>query len=120
MKLSIEIKQLKIKARLGILPQEKQASQNLFIDFKAEIIPKNWPVDALDASLSYAKIHEILCEITLSRHWDLLEELAEAIRLKLDSFEQIKSAEISLQKPDIIKNCKFVGIKLCWEGCTNP
>ena len=116
MQLSFHIKQLRVMALVGILPQERRLRQPLLISCSGVIEPKRWPVVDLDDSVSYADIADCLRDITLAQHWDLLEELLETQRAALvQRFPLINSFEIELAKPEIIPDAAAVGLSLSWS-----
>lgn len=116
MQLSFHIDELTLMASVGILPQERLHRQAFLINCKGGITPKRWPVEDLDDSVSYAAIADVLRDVTLSQHWDLLETLLYELQRALSQkFELLSWFEITLSKPDIIPDCKAVGLSLRWE-----
>ena len=115
MMLKFHIDQLEVLASVGILPEEQRLRQPLLITCNGTIEPKRWPLQSLEDSVSYADIAEALRSITLSQHWDLLEELLEAQRSHLaETFPLVTEFNIRLEKPTIIASAQSVGLSLAW------
>ena len=112
---AIFIEDLSLMARVGILPQERLAPQRLLISFKAQLALEQWPISALDQSLSYAQVAQTIEEVVAAQHWDLLEDLAFAIQKALAAYKIISQASLELRKPDILPQCKALGFSLNWD-----
>ena len=66
----------------------------------------------LASIVNYETIIKNINNIVKKRHYDLLENLAEEIFLKLFREKKIKKIKLRLEKMDIIKNTSSVGIEI--------
>ena len=112
----IFIKNLKIPASVGIYDFEKEAKQLLVISIVLEIKVQNFnikPEDlTIDDVVSYENIRSDIHEIVASKHYDLLEEIAERIISSSLEYQDVVSIDVSIEKPDIFEDCEAVGVRL--------
>jgi 7,8-dihydroneopterin aldolase/epimerase/oxygenase len=111
--MTIELKALRFYAFHGVFPEEKKTGNefevNLFVDF----IPAEAVIKALDETINYAQLYEIV-KAEMQKPRGLLETLAmEIIENIYSSFAQIKKAEIEIIKlhPPIAKFTGSVGVR---------
>lgn len=110
---SVFIEGLKIPASIGIFDWEKVTIQNLYIDCEVELpLSRAGLSDSIDDTLSYAELANFIYELVSSRHYDLIEHLAE--HLIAEAFERFPGEviHIKISKPGAVPEAKNVGIKL--------
>ena len=109
----IFIRDLVVKMSAGIYEHEKQAKQRVIINIDLEVksnITKN--LNSISDVVSYEDITNEVINTANSKHYDLLEVFAEDIAQTCLAEEQVISARIRVEKPDIIENTKSVGVEI--------
>ena len=110
----IFIKDLVILMSAGIYDHEKQASQRVIFNITLDVESNaNRTIEGISDVVSYEDIVNAVHKITQNKHYDLLEELAEIIAQHCLSYQKVHQANISIEKPDIIKDVTSVGISIC-------
>jgi FolB domain-containing protein len=109
----IHIKDLKIHAVIGTLPQERTAPQELSADisFKynaAMAIETDALVDAVD----YAHLHAAILTRAAETRFLLIEKLAAFILAIIMEDPRIATAMVSLEKPGVLFGAKSVAVSL--------
>ena len=103
--MTLIIKELKIEVIIGILDFERVNKQQIIINSEIEYEYKNRYLD-------YAKIVEIIKNIMINKKFELIEEALEYIPSYLkNEFTEIKSINLEILKPTILKDC-IVGVKV--------
>jgi len=89
--------------RLGAYPAEKDAPRSIRVDagvWTNTVTPGH--TDALDDALDYAKVAAMITDTCQSKHFNLLETLAERLaELLLQEFP-VECVELEVYKPDVI------------------
>ncbi|MDE5668281.1 MAG: dihydroneopterin aldolase [Duncaniella sp.] len=117
MKGTVEINGLRIFARHGVLPQERQVG-NLFEVSAHLVYPMDRALehDDLDGTLNYAEATEVITDV-MSEPSALLEHVAMRIKNALtDRFPLIEGGSIRVAKitPPIAAELDSVAIKIEW------
>lgn len=100
----VRVQGIVLNARVGILPKEKKTPQIVLANVMAYLdLSKAAQSHDVKDTLDYRRIVQIAEKTASSRHWPLLEGLAESIA------EQVKAAGarrvvVQLSKPDALKN----------------
>lgn len=103
--MKIEIKGLTLNTIIGILPSEKESPQRLIIDIT---IDYEYTEDYID----YAKLVSFVSNFFKNNSYGLLEDAILSLKKSLYiCFPLIDTLQITLTKPDILKNC-LVSISL--------
>jgi dihydroneopterin aldolase len=107
------IKGLELNLSVGIYDYEKAARQRVIVNVTFDVDSnKGKSLTSIDEVVSYEKAVELIRNVAESRHYDLLEELAEDIAKKLRQDKRIKAITLTLEKPDIIAGTQGVGIEI--------
>ena len=107
------IKDLILNILVGIHNFEKKKKQR--VKFNIEILtdPYVSPNSKdLNTILNYEKVVMKIEELTVSKHHELLEDLAENIFNVIFKNKLVKKVNLKLEKLDIIKKTKSVGIEV--------
>ncbi|RZI48177.1 dihydroneopterin aldolase [Lactococcus kimchii] len=95
----IKLNNMKFKAHIGVLPEEKVVGQNIEVDLIVETNFDFSGLDQLEETLSYVDFYEATAQIIATSRADLIENLAfEIIRAVKASSERIAAVEIHLRK----------------------
>lgn len=96
---TIELRDVHLFARHGVMPQEREIGAWFTIDIRIEIIDSCCAhSDSIDGTVSYADVYGILCE-EMRVPSNLLEHVCNRISQRLyDTFAQITAINITLCK----------------------
>ena len=112
-KRKVLIKDLELKMLIGIHNFEKKKKQrvrfNLVINIDQNLFPND---NDLKSIVNYEQIIKTIKRITAKKHYPLLETLAEKIFSKLFENLRIKKILLRIEKLDVIKNTKSVGVEI--------
>jgi 7,8-dihydroneopterin aldolase/epimerase/oxygenase len=107
------VRDLEILASVGIFEVEMRYEQRIIVGIELDVL------DTYDGSseriadvFDYSRVvrdTEILCQ---SRHFKLIETLADAISKQCLADPRVHAVSVRIEKPDIIPNCKSVGIEI--------
>ncbi|MWV62066.1 FolB domain-containing protein [Helicobacter saguini] len=102
----LEIKNLKFKAIIGILPRERSRAQNVVLDSKIYYNPKHKSLASFGGYLDYGEIINELKNMVIERKFELLEDaLSEILPHFLNTHKAIYKMSLTISKPDIFKEC---------------
>ena len=109
----IFLRELKVDTLIGVYEREKRIPQTLQIDLDIALPNSRACLsDNIDDALDYAKIAAHIQEVLQSRHFNLLEALAEHIaKILLDDFKA-PWVRISVAKLHAIRGSRMVGISI--------
>lgn len=110
---AIIIRDLVLTLSIGIYDHEKQNPQNVVINIKA-YVPKE-DIDnahSIQDALSYEILVKDIAIIAAQKHYELVEELATAIASLCMKYALTQAVAVKIEKPDIIKETKSVGIEI--------
>ena len=110
---SILVQDLELVMSIGVLDEEKEKPQRVIVNIDLEIDNEARPTsDNINEVISYAEIIDNVKALSQSKHYELVETLANDIAIScLNMGEQAQKVSISVQKPDIISDAN-VGISL--------
>ena len=112
-KRKVLIKDLELKMLIGIHNFEKKKKQrvrfNLVINIDQNLFPSD---NDLKSIVNYEQVIKTIKRITAKKHYPLLETLAEKIFSKLFENLRIKKILLRIEKLDVIKNTKSVGVEI--------
>lgn len=106
------INQLMVMARIGIHDWEKQRFQKLFFDLQI-IYNNTYNINNIFISnyLDYTQINQTILDIINTRHFPLIEDVAETTaKTLINKFNLINQIQIKVNKPRAIPNAGNVGI----------
>ena len=114
----IKLNQLSFPVFLGVLPHEREGSQQLLIDLEIELRPDmSDPQEDVAKVLNYDSIRTRIIELAQARHYNLLESLARELLAVFENETDIISVKLSVQKPDVYADVVAVGYEIdyAWE-----
>jgi dihydroneopterin aldolase len=109
----IFLRELKIDTLIGVYEWEKRVPQTLQIDLEIAL-PNSLAcqTDNIDDALNYADIVRDIQTALASRHYNLLEALAEAIAQILIKDFKAPWVKVSVAKLQAIRGSRMVGISI--------
>ena len=106
--MTIEIRDLRVEAIIGILPEERTVPQTVLVDLSAE-----YRYDG-DSFLDYAALAELIRRTLIEERFGLLEEALTILKERIfKEFPMIERLELRLGKPDILDDA-FVALSGAW------
>ena len=110
----ILIEDLELKMFIGVYDHEKQQKQRVLVSAEIDVIPpQNWRADNVSNILSYADVIDLINTISEEdKHIELVETFAEKIIEKCLQFPEAQSMSVTVKKPDIVDNAKYVGVTI--------
>ena len=98
---------------IGIHDFEKKKEQQIKFNIEIDINPfLKAAENNLESIVNYENIISKVKSITLKKHYNLLETLAEDIFTNLFLAKNIIKIKLRIEKPEIIKNTSSVGIEI--------
>ncbi len=109
----IFLRELRVDTRIGVYEWEKRVPQTLQIDLEIGLPnSRACQSDDIADALDYAKITAHIQDVLRSRHFNLLEALAEHIaQILLDDFKA-PWVKVSVAKLQAIRGSRMVGISI--------
>ncbi len=110
--MEIHIKNLKVKATIGVNEKERLKPQeliiNVFLDFDSSLAANS---DNLSDTIDYYVLEQkITCEATTSKFY-LIERLADSIIKIIMEYDKIKKAVVEIDKPNAIRLADSVSVR---------
>ena len=107
------VRDLELMASVGIFEVEKRYEQRIVISVDLDVADDyDGQSDRLEDVLDYGRIVSAIRAIVDSRHFHLIETLAERIAEACLADGRVNVARISIEKPDILPGCRSVGIAI--------
>lgn len=101
--IKIGLTQLQVEMFIGINEEEKKSKQTVLIDIECHL---DVLADQIDKTLDYRIFESICKELSSSKHYDLIENFAKDILLRIMELKHIKSIKLKITKPSAIENSK--------------
>ncbi len=98
----IELKDLELHGRHGVLPEEKERGQRFVVDVRLE--PRSARAEASDDlvdTVDYREVVAIVEEVVGRRVFDLLEAVAATLADELLAKLPVRWAEVTVRKPEV-------------------
>jgi dihydroneopterin aldolase len=118
----ILIRDLKVFAYHGVLPEEREKGQEFLIDLEIEI-DSSAAIETDDVShtVDYVSVVESVSRIVTGEHYNLIETLASKIAEYLVSLPRVRSATVTVKKPDapLPVSVGWVGVSVSRERGTD-
>jgi dihydroneopterin aldolase len=106
----IEIRELRLEAIIGILPEERHTPQPLIVDLEAEYAYEG------ENFLDYARLCDLIRHTLLEEKFGLLEEALMALKERIfESYPEIERLFLRLGKPEILPDCR-VAVSESWQS----
>ena len=110
----IFVHDLVLEMYVGVLDSEQHARQRVILNINAFFKRPNNKLysDEIETTLSYVDLITIAEKTAGSRHFNLVETLAEEIASECLNIKGLDKVIIRIKKPDIINNVSSVGIAI--------
>ncbi len=107
------IEDLRVLARVGVYPHEKRRRQSVSISMEMGLLSQAcFQSDAVGDTIDYGAVASAIRRLTVSRHFNLVEYLAEHIaRLVLDDFQALW-VKVRVCKLHILPDARNVGVAI--------
>lgn len=107
------VRDLEIKAMLGIHEHEKLSPQRVLINIDLTVKERGEPLeDDISNVVSYEKVVDLTKEIVATGHVHLVETLAEMIAARCLENDWITGVRVRVEKPDVIPDARSVGVEI--------
>lgn len=107
------IRDLQVPMSIGVSDEERQSPFSVLVNIEIEARPNpNWRDDNIDDVICYAGVTENVERIASGRSYCLLETFAEMLADYCLSLPACRAVTIRVEKPEILKNTKSVGIEI--------
>ena len=104
---------LELMASVGIFEVEKRYEQRIVVSVDLDVLDDYDGIsDRLDAVVDYGLVAAAVRALVESRHFQLIETLAERIAEACLVDARVLVARITIEKPDILPSCRSVGIAI--------
>jgi 7,8-dihydroneopterin aldolase/epimerase/oxygenase len=110
----IFLKGFQVQASIGFHSHETLARQRIVIDVDLYIARDQAPIarDQIDEVLDYDFLRDEIKAITMNRHFNLQETLAEAIADRVLERPLVQLVRVQIQKPDVYEDCESLGVEV--------
>lgn len=108
---TVIVRDLELMLSIGVHDHEKQAPQRLIVSVEATLEGEGEGTDAINATLDYDRICDFIRAIGREGHIELQETVARRILAHVLEMPGVVSALVETRKPDIFKDCAFVGTR---------
>lgn len=104
---------LELVGSIGIYEHERRYQQRIIVSLDL-LVSDTYDGRSDDISAVYDYDHAIGCVMRLvdSRHYNLIETLAEDIARGCLSDGDVQSVTVTIEKPDVLPACRAVGIEI--------
>ena len=107
------VRDLVLRARIGVHPHEHQAPQRVRLNLDLEVAESGPPLaDDLARVVDYEALIERVRRLVASRHVKLVETLAEQIAALCLDDPRVRSARVRVEKLDAIRGAAAVGVEI--------
>lgn len=109
----VYIRDLRVKARIGIYPWEKSIQQHIRVDLEMawdNTIPA--ASDKIEDTLNYKTAAQRVVELVEADHYELVERLAENIANTLMREMNVPWISVTVGKPFAVKGSGEVGVRI--------
>ena len=107
------VRDLELMALLGIYEHEKAEPQRIIVNIDLSVSEGSGPKDDdIGHVVSYEIVVKKVEAIVAVGHVNLVETLAELIAAACLKDRRVKAARVRIEKPDIIKNARSVGVEI--------
>ncbi|MGB3643619.1 MAG: dihydroneopterin aldolase [Mesorhizobium sp.] len=110
---TVIVRDLELILSIGVHDHEKKALQRLVVSVEATLEGEGEAADDLAATLDYDGICDFIRAIGREGHIELQETVARRILAFVLAMPGVASALVETRKPDIFKDCAFVGTRIC-------
>ena len=101
----IILEKYKIPSSIGIYDFEKQSKQDLIFTVVIQFNSgETFFTDTIENTINYERVIEIIDETVSSRHFSILENMAETLAQEFLSLRGAEKTSIAIEKPGVTKN----------------
>lgn len=107
------VRDLEIVASVGVLEREKRYEQRIIVS--AELMVRDdydGVSDRLGDVLDYSQVVDGIARLVQGDHVNLIETLAERIASQCMADRRVESVRVRIEKPDVMEQCRSVGIEI--------
>ncbi|MDR0588420.1 MAG: dihydroneopterin aldolase [Burkholderiales bacterium] len=109
----IEIEQVKLETKIGVLAWEREMKQTLIADVRLGILSDRvFASDDLSDAINYAQVVASLRDFAQTRSFRLLETFAHEAATMLHEQFGAKDIEIYVRKPALIEGVGSLGVRV--------
>jgi dihydroneopterin aldolase len=110
----IFLRGFQVQASIGFHSHETIKRQRIVIDVDLYIARDQAPItrDQIDEVLDYDFLRNEIRALTMERHFNLQETLAEAITDRVLSRPLVQWVRVQIQKPDVYEDCESLGVEV--------
>ena len=102
----ILIENLICSASIGVYENEKLNKQKIIINLEILLTNKmKTHTDNLNDVADYSKFRRIILDVINSKHFNLIETLADKLINEIKNFDKVENVKIKITKPDIFNDC---------------
>lgn len=107
------VRGLELLASVGVFEVEKRYEQRVVVSVDLDVTDSYDGIsDRLEDVLDYGGIATAVQRTVESRHFHLIETLAERIADAMLADARVQCARVRIEKPDILPACRSVGIEI--------
>jgi 7,8-dihydroneopterin aldolase/epimerase/oxygenase len=107
------VRDLEILASVGVYEIEHRYEQRIVVSVELDVRDDyDGASEVLAHVLDYSKVVDGLEKLAQSRHYKLIETLAERMAEFCLIDRRVEMARIRIEKPDVMKSCRGVGIEI--------
>jgi 7,8-dihydroneopterin aldolase/epimerase/oxygenase len=107
------VRDLEVMATLGIYEHERTAPQRIIVNIDLSVREGDNPlIDDIGHVVSYEIVVKKVEAIIAQGHVNLVETLAELFAAACLKDKRVVAARVRIEKPDIIKNARSVGVEI--------
>jgi dihydroneopterin aldolase len=107
------VRDLELLASVGIFEIEKRYEQRVIVSLELDVTDDyDGMSDRLDDVLDYGKVAATAERVAQTRHFHLLETMAERIAEGILADSRVQAVRVRIEKPDILPGCRSVGIEI--------
>jgi dihydroneopterin aldolase len=107
------VRDLEVMASVGVFEVEKRYEQRVVVNIDLAVTDTyDGRSERLADVLDYGAVVSEVERIVAARHFALIETLAERIADACLADPRVRSASVRIEKPDIMPNCRSVGIEI--------
>jgi len=112
----IIIDQLEIDTVIGVYDWEREQAQKLIFDLVLTTdLSKAMESDNVEDTVDYAKVAELIENLTKAHQPELLERFADIVLQHIFATFAVEAIQLKITKPDILAQAKSVGIQVYRE-----
>jgi len=102
----ILIENLTCNASVGVYENEKLNKQKIIINLEIVLVNNmKTHTDNINDVADYGNFRRLVLDIVNSKHFNLIETLANNLIKKIETFEKVKNIKLKITKPDIFEDC---------------